>query len=59
MELTGSNISCYIHPEDHQDLINVLDAAREEVENSNKAASGMYTDNIPFFGNQQRMYYES
>ena len=55
MELTGSNISCYIHPEDHQDLLNVLEAAREELDNpSNKTGPGRYTDNIPFFGNQRK-----
>jgi len=55
VELTGSNISCYIHPEDHQDLLNVLEAAREELDNpSNKTGPGRYTDNIPFFGNQRK-----
>lgn len=54
VELTGSNITCYIHPEDHQDLFNVLEAAKEEIENpSNQPAASTFTDNIPFFGNQQ------
>ena len=45
---------CYIHPEDQQDLSNVLEAGKEELENpSNEAAAGRYTDNIPFFGNEQ------
>ena len=45
---------CYIHPEDQQDLSNVLEAGKEELENpSNEAAAGRYTDDIPFFGNEQ------
>ena len=46
---------CYIHPEDQQDLINVLEAGKEELENSGSqsASTGRYTDDIPFFGNQQ------
>ena len=55
VELTGSNIQCYIHPEDHQDLFNVLETAKEEMENpSDQPGPSSYTDNIPFFGNQQR-----
>ncbi|KAL9958944.1 hypothetical protein ACROYT_G036022 [Oculina patagonica] len=55
VELTGSSMFCYIHPEDQQDLINVLEAAKEELENtsSQSATTGRYTDDIPFFGNQQ------
>lgn len=60
MELTGSNITCYIHPEDHQDLFNVLEAAKEEIENpSNQPAASTFTDNIPFFGNQQGKFLSS
>ena len=45
---------CYIHPEDQQDLSNVLEAGKEELENpSNEAAAGRYTDDIPYFGNEQ------
>lgn len=55
MELTGSNISSYIHPEDQQDLFGMLELAREEVEQpSDQAGAGAYTDNIPFFGGEQR-----
>ena len=44
---------CYIHPEDQQDLINVLEAGKEELDNPNRqaTAAGRYTDDIPFFGN--------
>lgn len=56
VELTGSNISCYIHPEDHPDVMNVLAEARDELENAEHVPSGRYTDNIPFFGNQQGMF---
>ena len=58
VELTGSNISCYIHPEDHPDVMNVLAEARDELENAEHVPSGRYTDNIPFFGNQQGMFCE-
>lgn len=45
---------CYIHPDDQQDLSNVLETAVEELENSNNETSArMYTDDIPFFGNEQ------
>ena len=45
---------CYIHPEDQQDLSNVLENGMEELENpSNEAAAGRYTDDIPFFRNEQ------
>jgi len=54
VELTGSSMYCYIHPEDQQDLSNVLEAGKEELENpNNEAAAGRYTDDIPFFGNEQ------
>lgn len=55
VELTGSNMYGYIHPEDQQDLANVLQAAKEELENNGNctpSSSGRYTDDIPFFGNQ-------
>lgn len=55
VELTGSNISNYIHHEDHTDLFGMLESAREEVENpSDQPGSRAYTDNIPFFGGEQR-----
>lgn len=45
---------CYIHPDDQQDLSNVLETAVEELENpGNGASAGRYTDDIPFFGNEQ------
>ncbi|XP_068689163.1 uncharacterized protein [Montipora foliosa] len=53
VELTGSNISSYIHPEDQDDLFGLLEIARQEAENSNgQAATGAFTDNIRFFGQQ-------
>ncbi|KAK2561643.1 Neuronal PAS domain-containing protein 3 [Acropora cervicornis] len=54
VELTGSNISNYIHHEDHTDLFGMLESAREEVEHPNdQPGSRAYTDNIPFFGGEQ------
>lgn len=45
---------CYIHPDDQQDLSNALETAVEELENpSNETSARMYTDDIPFFGNEQ------
>ena len=56
MELTGSNISSYIHPEDQDDLFGLLEIARQEAENPNdQAATGAYTDNIRFFGQQREL----
>lgn len=55
VELTGSSMFGYIHPEDQQDLVNVLQNAKEELEsngNCTPSSSGRYTDDIPFFGNQ-------
>ena len=38
--------------------MNVLAEARDELENAEHVPSGRYTDNIPFFGNQQGMFCE-